>query len=207
MAGEAGALERRTAEEGWARWPGAAPGERLRVVQQGDWLDYAGFGPFGAVPFNGVTFRADQKGVRAETWAGEVEILAVDTDGTARLSGDLPIGDIAYRLPAAEGTDSAGGERGMLAGAPGWMFMRLLGGAGGADDPAGVRGVPHHLAVDVISDNRLMPGAEWISTHWFAATCADPVVRARLIHRNIPVALAEERGAERVDQVMVEVSR
>ena len=44
-------------------------------------------------------------------------------------------------------------------------------------------------------------------THRFAATCDAPTVHATLLHRNYPLALAEERGWDRVDQVMAEVWR
>ena len=67
--------------------------------------------------------------------------------------------------------------------------------------------VPHHLAVDVASDNRLLPQKSWLSVHQFASTCDDPVVRAVLIHRAYPFALSAERGWELTESVMTEVVR
>jgi hypothetical protein len=66
--------------------------------------------------------------------------------------------------------------------------------------------VPHYRAVDVVSDNRLAPQAEWTSVHRFElAGCTEPEVRARLVYRSLPPTLLEERGWERGDQLMTEV--
>src|SRR5690606_447275 len=101
-------------------------------------------------------------------------------------------GDVAYRVDLDGPT---------LAGAAGTGFARVLVGADGD------RMVPHFLAVDVASDNRLLPGGAAETTHRFAAPCADPEVRATLIHRAVPLALARERGWATDDAVMVEVKR
>ena len=62
--------------------------------------------------------------------------------------------------------------------------------------------VPHFAAVDVASDNRLMPTASWTSTHRFSTACDDPTVEARLLHRPAPLALAQERQWDLRDAVM-----
>ncbi len=183
-----GALDTRAAGEDWARWPGAAVGDVIRVVRRtGAWHDYTGHGPFG----DG-TFDAAAKGLPVEAYVGAATITAVDGD-LVTLDAPLPDGDIAYRT-GATGTQA-------YAGAPGFGFARVLVGADGA------RMVPHFAAVDVASDNRLLPTASWTSTHHFAAPCADPEVRATLLHRNYPLALATERGWTVTDQVMDEAVR
>ena len=170
----------------WARWPEAAVGDVVRVVAvTGTWVDYEGYGPFG----DG-TFTAAEKGLAAEAYVGEAAVTAVD-DEVVTLSTPLPAGDRAYL---------ARGDA--LAGEPGFAFARVLVGADGE------RMVPHFDAVDVASDNRLLPQASWTSTHTFAAaTCAAPTVRATLLHRNYPWRLAAERGWALVDLVMAEATR
>ena len=74
------------------------------------------------------------------------------------------------------------------AGAPGFAFARVLA------DADGEVMVPHHRAVDVVSDNRILPQQAWTSTHRFAVTCADPVVDVELVHRAWTPALGDSRG-------------
>lgn len=181
----AGAVASAEAGEDWTVWPDAQPGDTLRVVRRtGDWLDYEGYGPFG----DG-RFLPEDKGLPEELVVGEVTVTAVH-DGVVETDAPLPEGDVAWL------TRGAG-----LAGAPGFGFARVLAGADGA------RMVPHFLAVDVVSDNRLLPQQAWSGTWTFPTPCDDPLVDASLVHRNLPFALAAERGWAVVDQVMAEVSR
>ena len=87
------------------------------------------------------------------------------------------------------------------AGQPGMAFAGVLPGADGA------RMVPHHRAVDVVADNRLLPGGGWTGDHAFAASCEAPVVTARLVWRQAPMALQAERGWDLPDRRMAEVVR
>jgi len=184
-----GALAIRARGDDWTRWPGARVGERLRVVNVLDeHVDYDGVGPFAATARGG-RFAASEKGLRREALVAERTILAVDGDAVT-LDAPLPDGDVAYR-----GDDEA------LAGAPGFTFARVLVG------PDGAPMVPHFLAVDVASDNRLPPRAAWTSTHLFARPCADPEVRATLVHRALPWSLARDRGLARRDTIMAEARR
>ena len=73
--------------------------------------------------------------------------------------------------------------------------------------PDGRRMVPHFLAVDVASDNRILPGQSWSTDHRFAAACLDPQVTALLVHRPLPTELAAERGYVVQDAVMARVTR
>ena len=179
----------------WATWPGATVGDRIRVVARtGAMHDPPGYGPFG----DG-TFDAAAKGLPVEIWAGESEVVAVDGD-TVTLDAPLPAGDVAYRVPAlalpADGDPAAA-----MAGAPGFAFARVL------TDADGAPMVPHHRAVDVRSDNRLMPQDSWTSTHTFAGTCADtPTARAVMIHRPLPWGLATQRHWTLNDGVIAEVT-
>ncbi|MCB9796478.1 MAG: hypothetical protein H6741_27595 [Alphaproteobacteria bacterium] len=190
-----GALERRGSEEDWTLWPGASPGELLRVVERpGGWVDYEGHGPFGDGRFS-----VEDKGLPVERFAGQSRILAVDAEGRVTLDTPLAAGAVVYRVP--DGSPSADTPSMALAGAPGQAFARVL------VDSEGRRMVPHHRAVDVASDNRLLPGASWTSTHTFEASCEEPELRALLLHRAFPLELAEERGWGLTDSVMVEVVR
>lgn len=180
-----GALDTRVAGEDWELWPGAAVGDVIRVLRRtGAWHDYVGYGPFGDGRFD-----PEARGLPVEEYVGEATVVAVSGDRVT-LDRALPTGDIARRT---------GGQA--YAGAPGFAFARVLVGADGA------RMVPHFLAVDVASDNRLLPGKGWATTHTFAATCPAPLVRATLLHRDYPLDLATERGWSVTDQVMMEVAR
>jgi hypothetical protein len=156
------------------------------VATSGGWVDYEGFGPFG----DG-TFAPEDKGIPEEELAWVRTITDVAADGTVTLDGTVEGAEFAYRLS----TDAE------LAGASGFGFARVLIGADGA------RMVPHFVAVDVVSDNRLLPQSEWTSEHFFDATCDAPTVTARLLHRPYPLPLARERGWTVDDQIMTEVSR
>lgn len=188
-----GFLDRKVGGEDWSVWPDAAAGDTLRVVTLGDYLDYAGFGPFGDGQFS-----VEQKGLRDERFVGEVTVLSVASDGTVVTDQPIPAGDVAYRVRPAWPEDGLAAVT--LAGAPGWGFARVL------VDADGARMVPHHRAVDVVSDNRLLPQQEWTSEHLFSPGCASPELRAVLVHRATPMDIAAERGWTLVDSVMVEVS-
>ena len=88
----------------------------------------------------------------------------------------LPSGDLAIL-----------GDAEAMAGAPGFGFARVT------VDSDGNRMVPHHQAVDIASDNRLLPAQEWTSTHVFdVSSCStDPVVSAVLTHRAYPLWVGE----------------
>lgn len=189
-----GALEVRTAEEDWTSWPDAEVGQVLRVVSLGEAVDYDGWGPFG----DG-TFSADDKGVPEEHWVGEVTIEAL-ADGVPTLSGELPEGDVVYRVTTGALPED-GDDAGTWAGHPGFGFARVLA------DADGNRMVPHHRAVDVVSDLRLWPQQAWTSEHTFAADCEAPTVHAQLLHRAYPLDLAEERGWTLTETVMAEATR
>lgn len=179
----------------WTEWPGAAVGDRIRVVSRpGGYYDVPGWGPFG----DG-TFDAAQKGLPVEVWAGEATVVAVDGDRVT-LDGPLPDGDVAYRVPALS-VPADGDVAAPMAGAPGFAFARVL------VDGKGFAMVPHHRAIDVRSDDRLMPQTSWTSTHVFAATCDVPVAHAVLVHRPFPWALAAERRWDLADGVIAEAWR
>ncbi len=193
----AGALASQGTDGDWLSWPGASPGEQLLVVARtGSWHAYTGTGPFG----DG-TFDTEAKGLPVEHLLGTATITAVDGD-VVTLATPLPEGGTAvYRLPAhAWPTDDQPGAP--LAGRPGFAFARVLA------DADGELMVPHHRAIDVVSDNRLMPGGgAWTSTHSFSATCDTPTLHAALLYRAAPYDLVQQRGWDRGDRILAEVSR
>lgn len=189
-----GWLDRQDAGADWSRWPGASVGEVIRVVRRtGEWYNYLGFGPFGDGRFS-----AAEKGMPVEEAVGEATILAVQ-DGVVTLDRVLPPGDLAYRTEAGP-MPRSGDVAAAVAGAPGFAFARVLVGADGE------RMVPHFLATDVASDNRLLPQGSWTSSHSFAASCGKPTVKAVLIHRAWPLRLARARAWPLAESVMVEAA-
>jgi hypothetical protein len=189
-----GWLDRKESPQDWSLWPGAQIGDVVRVVVDAGFVDYEGFGPFGDGSFDPA-----QKGLPQLRVVGQATIVDVVGD-VVTFDVPLPAGDVAYRGR----TDAFTGDpldAAAVAGAPGFAFARVLADADGAHS------VPHHRAVDIVSDNRILPQQEWSSTHEFALTCADPIVDAILVHRAYPIELAAERGWSNPQQVMVEVSK
>ncbi len=180
-----GALDVRESAEGWDSWSGAAVGDAIRVVRRtGDYHDYIGFGPFG----DG-TFSAQDKGLPVEHVVGGSTVIAVQGD-VVELDAPLPDGDRAYRV-----------SKDAWAGHPGFAFARVL------VDPEGARMVPHYRAVDVASDNRLMPGQSWTTTHVFdSSTCSVAVIEAKLVSRAIPLHQARRHGWTLRDMTLVTLS-
>jgi hypothetical protein len=151
-----------------------------------------GFGPFGDGRFDAVA-----KGLAGEALVGEARVVGVADDGRLALDRALPPwvdGDTWVRVPD---TDDAGDDMAArpLAGTPGWAFARVLAGADGT------LFVPHHEAVDVVSDNRLLPGQAWTSRHVFAPCAGQASVEATLVHRDAPWS-ATLRGWDVRDRVM-----
>jgi hypothetical protein len=178
-------------------WAGAplAKGQVVRVVRPtGSYDDYRGVGFF-ADP----TLTPAEKGIEILAPVGEAVISAV-TAGGATLASAIAAqpGDLVYVVDSFAWPPIDGAPALALAGRPGWSFARTL------LDPAGARGVPHYRAVDILSDNRLMPGVTATTTHAFAipAGCAKADVEALLLFRGIPLALARERGRDTEDAVV-----
>ncbi len=180
-----GAFEVRTGADDWTSWPDAKPGEVIRVVRRVGLHDYLGPGAFAD--------RLAGTGLPRDVFVAASRVLP---GGGFDRPLPAPAADlIAYRgngdaLPADGDPATA------RAGAPGFAFAKVMVAADGR------RMVPHFLAVDIASDNRLPPLASWTSTHVFAATCTNPTVHATLIHRAYPLDLAAERGWTVVESVM-----
>ncbi len=172
---------------------GAAPGDRLRLLRNEGWVDYRGFGAFGDGRFS-----AAEKGLPDYALIGDAEVMAVDPEG--RVTLDHPewaaVADTAFWV-----RDTSVSEVGAVGGLPGFGFARVLVG----DD--GERMVPHHLAVDVESDNRLLPTESFTTEHLFASDCASPVVTATLRYRSVPWGQAQRYGWVVDDRVMATVTR
>ncbi len=190
-----GVLDQHSATEDWTVWPGAQVGDRIVVSRNtGAWRDYPAVGAMADFP-------PEERGMAEEQWVGQVGIVAVAWDGTITADGVLPVGDRAVRLAADRGLPTEGEPAGAWAGLPGFGFGKVLVG------PDGTRHVPHFLAVDVVSDNRLPPTAEWTSQHRFAADCDDPEVEAVLLWRRAPLDLAKQRGWTLVERELARVRR
>ncbi len=189
-----GALDAQDADGDWLRWPEARVGETVRVLRRDGFRDEPRWGPFGDGTFTGEAAGLDRWEVVAVR-----TITAVDGD-VVSLDGPLPSGERALRGPPLD--PPVDGERARAdAGAPGHAFARVLA------DPEGRTTVPHHRAVDVVSDNRLAPHAPVTTRHRFAPTCARPEVTATLTWRAHPWWLARAKRWENPARVMVEVRR
>ena len=182
-----GALAQQDATGDWTLWPGAAVGERIRVVSRTGWRDYQG-----PLRFGDGSFTPEAKGLPQEAFVDEAIIVAVAGDAVT-LDHALAPGDHAYRVDGV-GLPSDGEASRAWAGAPGFAFARVLA------DADGTLQVPHHRAIDVISDNRISPQQAVRTVHRFATPCPDPTVDARLMHRPYPLGEARLRGWDSRDQ-------
>lgn len=173
----------------WGAAAGLAEvGQRLRVTRAtGEFLDYPGVGAFADPGLN-----AEEKGKPIRVPTGEVEIVAVDGE-TLTLDGALVLvdGDVVFLGDAPAGmSEIEGAPARALAGVPGRDLGRVT------QDAAGRTSVPHHRAIDLVSDDRIPPAGEVVSSHGFAVRddCDQAVVRATLLYRRAPFALGRERG-------------
>ncbi|MFO0760486.1 MAG: multiheme c-type cytochrome [Byssovorax sp.] len=185
-------------------WPeGAAlavPGQVLRAVRPtGMYEDYPGIGFFADPQLSPM-----EKGIEVRSPLGEAKVVSA-AGNVITLDHPLPVelGDQLYlgeglMFPPADGANSAA-----LAGLAGHSFARTL------LDPQGHRGVFHHRAVDMQSDNRIGPGAEANTQHQFPIVpgCASATVSAALIYRPVPLQLARERGISAQDYVISQAQK
>jgi hypothetical protein len=160
----------------------------------GTFVDYTGVGFF-ADP----TLTPLEKGLEIQAPVGEATVVSV-AGSTLTLDKPLAVttGDVLYVgdpfvWPPVEGSPSAA-----LAGRAGLSFAKTMLGANGA------RRVPHFLAVDVESDNRIPPGGAATTDHTFTVPpgCGSVDVGAAVIYRRIPLDLAIERGYDARDVVV-----
>jgi len=180
-------------------WPaGAAAAQSGHVVRavrpSGSYDDYEGVGFF-AEP----SLSPADKGLEILDPIGTANVVSVAGDAiTLDVPLSLQAGDIVYLgdpLPAAL---SDGDTSLDLAGASGHTFARVM------VDSAGSRGTAHYRAVDIASDNRIPPGKNALTNHSFTVpeTCTSVTVRATVLYRPVPTAMAALRGWEANDYVI-----
>ncbi|MFP6684071.1 MAG: hypothetical protein VB934_05130, partial [Polyangiaceae bacterium] len=174
----------------------AVAGQVVRVVRpSGIYDDYTGVGYF-ADP----NLTPAQKALEIADPVSEATVLGAG-GGQIQLSDSLAVlaGDVIF-LGDATGTQTDGQSSRSFAGAPGYSFSKVL------LDASGVRGVPHYLATDIASDNRIPPGDKALTTHRFAVPngCTSATVRAVVLYRPIPTAMAAVRGWDAKDYVIAE---
>ncbi len=184
-------------------WPAgaavAAPGKVVRVVRPtGTFLDYEGVGFF-ASP----SLTPAQKGLELRAPVAEAIITSVNgadivLDGAigAQAGDRVVIADPVPQVFVDGDTSRA------LSGASGLAFARVLA------DATGRRMVPHHRAIDMLRDNRLLPLTPHTAAFTFALPpgCTEATVRATLVYRPHPLALSLERGWDARDYVATESS-
>ena len=143
------------------------------VRPTGEWTDYSGPG---TTSFAEAT--AAEKGLPVYEFLGEVELSSITGD-SAILASQPPEtrrGDVVFLC--AEGHH---------AGAPGWLYAKVL------VDSEGRRGVAHYRALDVASDNRIAAFSSATSEHRFPST-AGLTVTATVVRRDYGAAVAERYG-------------
>lgn len=177
----------------------AKAGDVVRVVRAtGAYDDYAGIGFFASAALTPA-----EKGLPIYAPVGEVAVIT-NASGVLTLASALPLqaGDIVFLGDALPPTLVDGDVTRALAGAAGYTFARTL------LDAAGARFVPHYRAVDMVSDNRIAPGATATTTHTFALPngCASAKITATLLYRQTPSDLSRERGWDAKDYVVGETS-
>ncbi|MDP6931950.1 MAG: hypothetical protein QGG40_03500 [Myxococcota bacterium] len=155
------------------------------VRPTGDWDDYEGPG---AGSFSSDDLSPEEKGLALYEILGAVTVSAL-SDSTLELSETPP--------------DLQTGDRGFLggsddwAGAPGWLYAKVM------VDSEGGRGVAHYRAVDITSDNRIAAGGDATSVHGFPLPeTGDLVVTAQLVRRRYGATVADLYGWERGDEVI-----
>lgn len=150
----------------------------------GAWVDYAGPG---TDAFSDETLEAEDKGIEELEYLGELAVSSVSGDEIV-LAGappELLDGDRVF-LDTTE--DHAG--------APGWLFGKVL------VDADGARGVPHYRAVDVASDNRIAADDRVSTAHRFALPTGELVVTATLLRRTHAMTVARPYGWDPEDAVV-----
>jgi hypothetical protein len=178
----------------------AQPGQVIRAVRPtGAYEDYPGIGFFADPQLSPL-----EKGIELSAPVGEATVVAI-VNGVLTLDHALPLqlGDQLYLGEAAAFPLADGAPPLALAGSAGHSFARTL------LDAQGRRGVPHYLAVDMRSDNRIGPGAEASTQHQFslAPGCASATVSAFVIYRPLPLGLARERAWENGDFVVAQATK
>lgn len=188
-----GAVEERMAAELSRPWTRARVGDHVVALSSAGPWDYEGFGPFGDGRFT-----AAQKGL--PHWGVQGSARVVDVDGGGNVTLDRALPEDVDRWVLSR--DNAPGETPQaMGGLPGFAFARVL------SDANGSLMVPHHRAVDVVSDNRLAPHQSFTTTHLFATTCEEPSVEVSLLYRRQPAWLVEERGWDVKDVLVQGVAR
>jgi hypothetical protein len=173
----------------------AQPGQRLRVVRPtGEFLDYDGVGSFA-----GASREPSEKGLPAQAPVAHGEVVSVQArEITLKDSISVAPGDLVYLGDAWSSSLEDGAPSRHLAGAAGMTFARVL------VDAAGARQAPHYRAIDMVRDNRIAPGASTTTEHSFARgeSCVQGKVRATLLYRPHPLALARSYGWDARDYVI-----
>ncbi len=166
---------------------GAVSGARfLRPTGQFDDYD----GP-GTASFEGRS--AEEKGLPLYDFLAERAVVTVE--GPVVQLDEAPpalqAGDLVYLVGDED-----------MAGAPGWLYAKIL------TDAQGERGVAHYRATDMASDNRLAAQASASSTHRFPLPSQGESleVKARLLHRDYAAPVAQRYGWDRGDEELEQVS-
>jgi hypothetical protein len=165
----------------------------------GSFLDYDGVGPFSSAEGS---FAVSEKGLPEftplGTWtATQTSPGYLTPDGLLDLEpGDILILGELFVAP------SDGAASNLLAGQAGIDFARVLSDAGGAWP------VPHHRAVDILRDNRLLPYIGDSRSYRFdlPSGCDSPTVQLTLLYRRYPPGLARQRGWPSIDHLMAEIT-
>jgi len=184
----------------WSSLVELPPTANLRLTAlrpTGDHLDYEGVGRFTTAEGS---FAPEGKGLPERTPLGSWNVsssaggVLTPEEPLTLQSGDILILSEAFVAPQDKGTSL------MLAGQAGIDFARVLA------DETGSWPTPHHRAVDILRDNRLLPFTSDTRSYRFALPtgCTEAEAAVSLIYRAYPPGLARERGWPALDHLMVE---
>lgn len=181
--------------EGLEAVPQGVPLRLTAFRPTGAFLDYEGVGRFSTLEGG---FPAEGKGLPDWAPLGSLEVT-LDSSGVVSPGALLEIeaGDVVV-LSELYTVPTEGGSAALLSGQAGIDFARVLA------DAQGAWPVPHHRAVDVLRDNRLLPYVSDTRSYSFAVPegCTDPAATVYLVYRSYPPRLARERGWASTDHLM-----
>ena len=161
------------------------------VRPTGVWDDYEGPG---TAFFTNAGLTPQQKGLEKLDFIAEVAVSNAvgDTLNLAQAPPTLQAGDIAYVIGTAH-----------QAGAPGWLYSKVLVGSDAR------RGVSHYRAVHIASDNRIASGGKGVSVHEFPQPAAMKSIKvtAKLISRRYAAPVADLYGWDVKDEELASAEK
>ncbi len=162
----------------------------VRVLRQTESFDdYAGIGRFAES-----TLTVAEKGLPRWQLVDEAQIENIETSAmTLTTAINAEFGDRIAIIQAVDLQDDTTSST--LTGQAGQSFAKIL------IDDTGRRQVPHYRAIDIVRDNRILPGSNVVLEHSFDLPegCTSGSVTATMVYRPVPISVAEMYGWDSKD--------